>query len=390
LRICARHLISLATGCALALGVLAMPAAAATTPAVTLAATPTTVAIGQAVTLYGHVRPRQGGQAVKIVDQDGRVRARPTTNSEGKYRVAFDPRQSMSLHAEWKDVKSPSVRLRVRAVLSVRLGGVLLFGTAVARGKVRPIVRGARVQVTLIRGYTPVARRMARMTALGKFKTGFRVAKPGFYRVRATFDDADHLPGKALSSGARTPLPDLRAGSRGPIVGLLERRLVALHYRVAGVDQHFDYRTADAVMAFRKVQGLPRVGTVNSKVWLKLASPRVPKARLRTKGRHVEVNQSLQVLYVVYGGKITYIIHVSTGKPSTPTRDGSFRVWSKQVGFSPKHLYYPSFFDGQRAIHGWTEVPPYAASHGCVRIPYWNAIWMFGLDPVGTRVLVYH
>ncbi len=84
------------------------------------------------------------------------------------------------------------------------------------------------------------------------------------------------------------------------------------------------------------------------------------------------------------------MIHVSTGKPSTPTHDGSFHVSSKLAGFSPKGLYYPSFFDGERAIHGWTDVPTYAASHGCVRMPYWVAQWIFALDPVGTPVIIYH
>jgi lipoprotein-anchoring transpeptidase ErfK/SrfK len=65
-------------------------------------------------------------------------------------------------------------------------------------------------------------------------------------------------------------------------------------------------------------------------------------------------------------------------------------VYSKLAGFSPKRLYYPSFFDGERAIHGWTDVPTYAASHGCVRIPYWVTLWMFDQDPIGTPVIIYH
>ena len=67
-----------------------------------------------------------------------------------------------------------------------------------------------------------------------------------------------------------------------------------------------------------------------------------------------------------------------------------FRVWQKIAGYSSKGLYYPSFFDGQRAVHGWPDVPPYAASHGCVRIPRWNATFMYGLMPLGTKVVVHH
>jgi lipoprotein-anchoring transpeptidase ErfK/SrfK len=93
---------------------------------------------------------------------------------------------------------------------------------------------------------------------------------------------------------------------------------------------------------------------------------------------------------VVEDGDVTAIFHVSTGKPSTPTHDGLFRVNRKIAGYSAHRLYYPSYFDGNRALHGWPEVPTYAASHGCVRIPYWNALWVFDLATIGTRVAVYH
>jgi lipoprotein-anchoring transpeptidase ErfK/SrfK len=65
-------------------------------------------------------------------------------------------------------------------------------------------------------------------------------------------------------------------------------------------------------------------------------------------------------------------------------------VFRKLAGHSENRLYYPSYFDGLRALHGWTEVPTYAASHGCVRIPYWNAIWTYRQAEYGTPVVVYH
>jgi hypothetical protein len=174
-------------------------------------------------------------------------------------------------------------------------------------------------------------------------------------------------------------------------VELLEQRLAALHYRLAGVhDRDYDFRTADAVVAFHKVQGMSRTFSVDTATWRALADPKVPTPRRRWRGFHFEIDQTRQVLYTVEDGEITDILHVSTGKASTPTRDGLFQVARKIAGFSANHLYYPSYFDGYRALHGWTDVPTYAASHGCVRIPYWNAIWVYELADYGTRVVVYH
>jgi lipoprotein-anchoring transpeptidase ErfK/SrfK len=123
--------------------------------------------------------------------------------------------------------------------------------------------------------------------------------------------------------------------------------------------------------------------------WRRLADPRPARARHDWKGFHFEVDQTLQVLLTVEDGEVTNVLHVSTGAGGA-THDGTYRVYRKLAGFSPNHLYYPSYFDGLRALHGWTEVPTYAASHGCVRIPYWNAQWVYGLATYGTRVVIYH
>jgi lipoprotein-anchoring transpeptidase ErfK/SrfK len=213
---------------------------------------------------------------------------------------------------------------------------------------------------------------------------------PGTYRVRATFADDTHLRGKALDGPDATPLPSLHQGSHGRFVRLLERRLVELHYRLEGVDRRYDLRTADAVVAFRKVQGMDRVFTVGPTVWRALADPIVPHARADTQAFHFEVDQTHQVLLTVERGAVTSISHISTGKPSTPTHDGSFRVYRKVATLTGGGLYWPSYFDGLRALHGYVEVPTYPASHGCVRIPYWNAKWVYRHAPIGTRVIVYH
>ena len=387
-----RHLAAVAA-IGLWLAVVAGPARAGQSPTVSLqATTPTRVLYGASVHLVGKITPGGGtmGQKVTLRDHDGHVLEATKAKRYGKFAFDYAPPRNRYVHAEWNGVRSGPVLLKVRPRLSVSISGVELFGTASVRGTIAPWNAGAPVTVTVLRDGAGVVRRTVTLRAGGVFGLTVPVSRPGTYRARAVYDRPEWLKATALSAPAATPLPALHAGSTGRAVLLLERRLQQLHYRITNVNESYDSVTGDAVLAFRKVQGMFRTTTVDAAVWRALASPRVPRVRSKAGGFHVEVNQTLQVLLTVRDGAITNILHVSTGKPSTPTRDGSFSVWRKVNGFSVGHLYYPSYFDGRRAVHGWTEVPPYAASHGCVRVPYWNARFMYGLMPVGTRVLVYH
>ncbi|HZB03931.1 MAG TPA: L,D-transpeptidase, partial [Actinomycetota bacterium] len=146
---------------------------------------------------------------------------------------------------------------------------------------------------------------------------------------------------------------------------------------------------ADAVLAFHKVQGMNRSRSVGRATWRRLSDPRLPSPRSRASNVHVEIDQSKQVLYVVRQGEIDDIVHTSTGAGGA-TRDGVFHVFRKIAGYSPNRLYYPSYFDGGRAVHGWPQVPTYPASHGCARVPYWAAKYLHALMGLGMEVRVYH
>jgi lipoprotein-anchoring transpeptidase ErfK/SrfK len=173
------------------------------------------------------------------------------------------------------------------------------------------------------------------------------------------------------------------------MVGLLEKRLVKLGYHLVKVNNTYDYRTADAIMAFRKVQGMDRLWTVTAAVWKALADPRPAQPKFHLKGRHIEVDLSRQVLYVVDDGVVTYVMHVSTGKPSTPTPPGRYRIRYKRPGMNASGMYYSSYFIVHYAIHGYHDVPSYNASHGCVRVPMWTAKWIYGIAKVGMRMMIY-
>ncbi|HEU4355950.1 MAG TPA: L,D-transpeptidase, partial [Actinomycetota bacterium] len=313
--------------------------------------------------------------------------SRPTPNGSFSTKLVLD--RTTRIRAVWGDVVSDAVTVKVRAIVTARMSTVRLFDVVRVRGTVGPALAGGTVDVTLLRSGRRDQTKQARIGSAGGYSVGFRIMHPGTYRARASFSDADHLRGAATTSADATPLPRLRSGSRSVFVRLLEARLSELHYRIVGIDQTYDHRTGDAVVAFRKVQGMAREFTVTESVWRRLADPRIPRARLDMRRFHIEVDQTRQVLYTVLDRRVTNVIHVSTGAGGA-TNDGRFRVYRKLAGFSANRLYYPSYFDGLRAIHGWTEVPTYPASHGCVRVPYWHARWIFGLADIGTRVAVYH
>lgn len=367
---------------------LAVPAAAQTT--LTLSADAARIEFGRRVSLSGTVSGVAAGTTIEIRNGEGASIASATTGAAGAFSTRIEPERSDTYVAVLGDASSEPVSVEVRAVLSAHMGQVRLFDHVVVRGTLGPARRGSSVMVELTKGGRTVDTRQVSMGAAGGFRTRFTIGEPGTYRATASFSAPDLLSGRARTHADATPFPHLSSGSSGRFVRLLEGRLVELRYRLAGAkDGRYDHRTADAVVAFHKVQRMERSYSVSEATWRTLADPVRPRARHDWHGLHFEVDQTRQVLYTVEDGDITNVLHVSTGAGGA-THDGTFRVWGKTAGFSPNHLYYPSYFDGYRALHGWTEVPTYAASHGCVRIPYWNAVWVYDLADYGTRVVIYH
>jgi hypothetical protein len=367
-----------------------VPASAQSSVTVTLSASSATVAFGQTVMFTGTLAPADTAPTVEIVDAAGAPIASVPVMADGTFWTEIAPEATATYVASAGDAASDPVTVRVRAVLSARMTPVRLFDTVTVRGAVQPARPGELVEVALMRGGVEVAAREVKMGAGGNFATSFRVTEPGTYRGRAWFGADDLLRDTAASDADRTPLPRLSEGDDGVFVKLLEARLAELAYRLAAPnDGTYDFRTADAVVAFHKVQRMERSFVAGPATWRRLADPRPARARHDWKGFHFEVDQTLQVLLTIEDGEVTNVLHVSTGAGGA-THDGTYRVYRKLAGFSPNHLYYPSYFDGLRALHGWTEVPTYAASHGCVRIPYWNAQWVYGLATYGTRVVIYH
>jgi lipoprotein-anchoring transpeptidase ErfK/SrfK len=192
----------------------------------------------------------------------------------------------------------------------------------------------------------------------------------------------------------------LAAGTEGGDVLRLQTRLVELHYDPGTVDGRYGAGTALAVMAFQKVSGLPRTGVADAGTLLALAGASDPAPLVPTGSpSRVEVDMARQVLLVWSDGQLAKILPVSTGSGKrycengvcgvAVTPLGEFRAERRIAGLhrSPLGvLYDPVYFHDGFAIHGSPSIPPYPASHGCVRIPLHSSRWIYDHVSVGTPI----
>ncbi len=375
---------------ALVAGLPAVRVVAQETAGVTLEASRRAIDFGRSVRLSGKISPPSSGETIVIFDGAGKERATTTTDETGSYRVTLSPRRTTRFQARWLAMVSQPVEVKVRPKVAVDVGGVRLFGKARVTGVVRPLQSDGRsVSVRLFRGDRRLWQREVPLRDGRRFATRFHVRKPGTYRIKASFSDAAGVRGSGGTPKMTPPLPSLAPGSRGIVVELLEKRLRQLGYHLDGTDRSYNSHAADALRAFNKIEGRARLGTVDRGTWLALADARRPKARHRTDGFHIEVDQTRQVLMTVRDGRVERVIHVSTGRDGY-TPDGTWKVYRKIAGYSGGRLYYPSYYEGRRALHGWPEVPTYNASHGCTRLPMWTAKWVYRQATMGTTIHIYH
>jgi lipoprotein-anchoring transpeptidase ErfK/SrfK len=212
-------------------------------------------------------------------------------------------------------------------------------------------------------------------------------------RIVVTTTPARGWQGVRATAQVTVAQPTLAVGAAGRTVVALQSALAAQHYLLPGRSAIFSSELTDAIYAFQKVNRLARTGIADQATWRALARPIAARPSYAGPAFHVEVNKPLQVLYVVRHGRVAQIVPVSTaGLPGKFTPVGRFAVYRKVVGFDPSPLgtlYDPSYFTGGYAIHGNPSVPPYPASHGCVRVPMWAAPTLYAEMAYGTVVYVY-
>lgn len=196
----------------------------------------------------------------------------------------------------------------------------------------------------------------------------------------------------------------LRRGDSGQAVAEVQRRLRELDYWIESVDGQFGPLTEQAVYALQKAAGASRDGIVGQRTREALTEGVRPSAR--SDGDHVvEVDLDRQLLMLVENGNVERIFSTSTGtfdhytyggeQYLADTPRGHWEVYRQVDGWDPGplgRLYRPKYFHTQGiAVHGYADVPPYPASHGCVRVTITAMDWLWRTDqlPDGTPVWVY-
>lgn len=239
------------------------------------------------------------------------------------------------------------------------------FGPGTAQTKRTRLIQ---VAATLYRVGGPQA--FAAISAEGRLATMLRLGiRPGTWREQR---------------GEKGYVYDLRG---------LQLRMFQLGYLSRGqVSGTLDYSTSQALIAFQGWEGLARTGRVTGETQLALVRADRPRPRRGGSGRRVEIHRDRGVLLMIEGGEVERAVHTSTGAGGA-TPSGTFRVYRKEtLSWSyPFRVWLPfaSYFVGGIAMHEYSHVPEYPASHGCVRLPEGDAERVFRFAEVGTPVHVF-
>jgi N-acetylmuramoyl-L-alanine amidase len=320
---------------------------------------------GESLVAYGHTRP------------DGTFRIPVRIGSPGPFHVA------------WLGATSDELLVRIRPRLDVHLVGTRIAGAPLSlEATVLPDTAGP-IRIRVIRPGTPDVD----LRFHGQASVKLATRQAGQLRIRVTTEPAVGYDALRRELTATLRAPNLALGTTSPTVSDLARQLSALHYAVPSFSPTFGDDFQESVWAFQKVQGLERTGAVDAAFWTRLGAPRIPQPRYRTPANHIEVDKTRQVLYLVRGGEIALISPTATaGIAGYYTPEGRFAIYEKRTGWDRSPLgvlWNPMYFLGGYAIHGGDPVPPYPASHGCVRVPDFVISRLFYSEPYGETVYVY-
>jgi lipoprotein-anchoring transpeptidase ErfK/SrfK len=139
---------------------------------------------------------------------------------------------------------------------------------------------------------------------------------------------------------------------------------------------------------------------ISSQVWANSDNNKIATAiqtLKQSEQRWIQINLSKQNLTAWEGNKPVYAITISSGKGSTPTRIGTFKIQRKQKksrmrgrGYDVPNVPHTMYYQGGYAIHGayWHNKFGTPVSHGCINLAPNHAKWIFEWADIGTPVVI--
>lgn len=381
------HLFTLIAACALVIPALSLGATS-----ITIGASSSPITWGDTVEVSGTIAPAGVAETFVLEQKTStgawlQVAEVVNASATGAWARELTPQMSVTLRLRSVDssVVSPSVHIRVRPrVLLTMSGAAIPFRSTKVKVRVLPKYFQGKVKLRWSGPAGDTTRTVA--TVAGRATVTVPIGGVGKFRARATTVASNMFAGAAakphtLTVRGRT----LREGMSGPDVTSLMGRLDQLGFLIPRDGRRFTMAASETALAFQKVYGLPRTYVWGKREWDTLTRiKKGPQPRSKKRGTHIEVDKSRQVLMLVTNGKVQAIVHVSTGATgNTPV--GTFRVYQR----GGSYLYKFQAFIGNFGLHGYPSVPPYPASHGCVRQPDWAAKWIWDHTSRGTVVRIY-
>jgi hypothetical protein len=359
---------------------------------VTCVLSPSTVVFGGTVTVSGVVTPAVAGQDV-AVELVGVSVATAVTDATGAYSVAITPRRGGDIVARLlaDGTQSEAQRLVVKPKVTVTHGTPVPFLSLQYVIKVEPSSYSSAISATVVHRGKRVATVKASVRG-GRAVLQVPLRGVDTFVVTLSLPAADGFGARNLESTVRAKGERVATGSSGLRVRGLLTALSRLQIRVPYVGTSFNWQCADAVMAFQKAYRLPRTYVFDSDDWRTLDRAQPVKPRYSSPSTHLEVDKGRQILMVVKSGAVYGLIAVSTGATGN-TPEGSFHIQQKHPYTTSGYggiLFRTMGFVSNFAIHGYAPVPPYPASHGCIREPLWVAAWVYERSYVGEQLYVYH
>jgi len=250
--------------------------------------------------------------------------------------------------------------------------------------KVQVLLGARRIKVALLRLRPSADRRH------GTFREAFSSPGVGHLTVVAGHTRDEQMLAFRAQRGLAVLSERIGWGATGRFVELIQQRLAALHFYVprTGV---YDTGTGLAVDAYHRLLHRGTAQTLDGlTISYLLDGFGAFRVRFPGHGRHAEGDLSRQLLALVDGARVRYLFPISSGKPSTPTVLGDYRIYSRVPGYLPDGMYYSDFFLRGYAIHGYDPAPDYPASHGCMRLPIPDAVTVYDWLALGDWVDVYY